>query len=313
MTSIDDIWDIGFPKIDFSSKEINLPNVNCLCGKKPEIINTDYDIVCKNCGLVLYNDNIVSSDVIHGFFDESGKLDKFNHYGDPTSDSHNTVIPGNSYMAKLNMWLNFSYKDRCILDTTEKFRYIVLSNNLPEIFIKRSVNLYKELISIKDKTNEFIPRGPNRTGLLCVCLYNVCQLSHCYMSPTNAMNMFDIDIKTFSKCLKLYNEITSKNLTMESGIDRCFSRLRLSFKIQKVCKSIIESCKKLNLFRSSSPKNVLSGVIYFVCKELDIDLDVSDICKILDVKISGIKRIYRVLVKDKIRIFNTVKISQQKN
>lgn len=332
---IEEIWkDFDNITLENRQKKQQKENINekiqfkCDCDEEyaeeyvQDIIEINDSILCRNCG-VIFEDRLISNKAEwRTFNDENGFNDTGNRCGqeaDPLApvNSMSGMIYGNSKLSKINMWLCLPYEERVMYQLKNKINSIIATHRLPKCITTETLTLYKKFTNTSSKNKELMNlyRGKNKNGLLAVCFYYSSKYSNLHLSSSYISDIFDIDKKVFSKCCKIYNEIINnkcdnKIYDITDLVDRYTIKLNLSFNIQKLCKNIITSCLKINLFTGVSPQGVISGVIYFVNKEMSLNLDKENISSICDISNNTMVKIYKTILPNKVQIFNLIK--QQK-
>lgn len=283
-----------------------------------DIIDNSNIIVCQNCGVVI-NDQVISKEAEwRSFNNEDGFNDNGNRCGQACDDlapinSMATIIQGNSKLAKKHMWLSLPYKERVLYDLKNKINSILTLNNIPLYLSSTSLLLYKKFNNIHSSNDNHLFRKGNKDGVLAVCFYYAAKMNNLNITSTYICKIFKIDKKIFSKCCKIYNEFMNnkcdnKIFDVVDLIDRYTISLNLSFHIQKLCKNIIKVCtQQLTLLLNMSPQGIISGIIYFVSCEMNLNIKKNNIYSICDISENTMLKTYKVVKNNKNIIFNLIK------
>lgn len=303
---------------EYNEKEKSKPPQKCLC-ENQSIIEYDNTLLCENCGLIMENTNISDEAEWRSFADDNGFKDDGNRVGMPVDSltpvsGMSTMISGNNTkLQNLNMWISVPYDEKVIFSLRTKLSNIVTLNNLPVFLISTTLHLYKSLCNIKDHNkNHFFYRGKNKDGIISVCFYYATRHNDISLSSSYISSIFGINKKTFSKCCRMYNELIKNDcdntvIDQYDLLDRYGNILNLSFHIKKLSKKIIRACISLNMFNNTSPQTLISGVIYFISQEMELNIDKRSLKKVCDISEMTMIKTTKVLIKNKIKIFNFIK------
>lgn len=131
---------------------------------------------------------------------------------------------------------------------------------------------------------EKIKRGANRIGLVACCIYYSCKENSSPRTPAEICSFLGIELKSFNKGNKIYNEIFKDVLDQNENIiaqylKRYCSKLSLentskSCSDYRKCMSILEKIGPYNL----EPKSIACGILFvaldlkksFIVKEFEI-------------------------------------------
>jgi len=292
-------------------------NYDCFCDSPPSICETNEALVCDTCGLILDN-KMISDEPEWRSFDDAGKITNASRCGAPTDEllphcSLGTLITGKSRMQKLSMWMNISNEEKIIIDLRNKLNDIVHSMGIPKSVIRTTLKMFKAMINQKNSDGKKqIHRGKIREGLIAACFYYSCKMSLKMISTSVIINIFDIDKKVFAKCCKMYIEEFNSNIDKTSIsahdlVSEYTNGIGLSFTIQKTCYKILSACTELALINSYSPQTVVAGIIYFISNEMKLGIKKNLIIQVCDIKSETMLMMTKVLVSNKIEIFNHIK------
>ncbi|HEY9703559.1 MAG TPA: hypothetical protein V6C58_14015 [Allocoleopsis sp.] len=322
-----DLWEEFyslFPKKAESTSRIK----KCDCSDE-YIIYTDHEIICSDCGLILdYN-----------FVNEAAEWNTYNEditsnsqkYSSVRCEKHDSLFVGystsgkisgsNSKLKIMNDILNkssISFQEQTLFKISKRIEIISRKLKLPKRIERDTVGLYKNLKDTHFDNSEIssgklIKRGKNNTGLLSICFYYACKRNNCCILQETINEHFEIDTKTFSKCYKFYSRYIDSNIkeTQEYRfgiVDRIFVDLQISeFKIQKICKKILNAIEELDLLGNRSYKSIVSGVINFVNIELGINIPKTKISEKCKISLATIEKMTKIILSNKILIYNYIK------
>lgn len=311
--SLDEIWNTVE---SMKPKECIVQEGCKWCGNL-NILELDCYTVCNECGSILEDLSISTEAEWRSFNNENGINDSGNRCGneiDTLAPIHSmaTVIAGNSKLAKRQLWSSLPYNERVLYELKNNLNIIIASNNLPGSLCKNTLILYKKftnkenLTSNKDDMNLF--RGNNKNTLVAVCFYYAAKFYNLNLSSAYICNIFNIKPQKFSKYCKIYNEILGNqcdNTVNDIGnlCERYAIKLNLSWNIQKLCKKILQACTELNLMSELAPQSVISGVIYFINIEMNLQLSKNDIFNACDISENTMIKSYKILASKKQEIF----------
>ncbi len=321
--TLDEIWqdsefyDVSLRNENENDKENENEKENelkCLCDQSDderEIIECDGDLICDSCGLILKSFNISFEAEWRCFNTDEGMDTKGHRVGNPIDNlipqtSMSTgMTGGNVRMKNLNMWLSIPYKEKILLNIRGFVTQVVNINRLPPYLIGHTVETYKKFSDI----NENCFRGKNRKAIIGICFYY--SSKHLNLPISYICKCFDIDKNIFNKYCKVYNEHcdTYDNQPVNSVdlLERFGNQLGLSFHVQKLAKNILIACEKINLLPSVGTQTLVSSVFLFINQEMQLNMDKEKIVKVCNVSITSMVKFYKIITKEKLKIFNYVK------
>lgn len=310
MINLDEIWEVFTPN---KHPAIERKELKCDCEISDTIMD-EFSTVCRECGLVVESFNIDFSQEWNTYSSDSGftSTNGGERCGYPASNvfgkqNLSTVISGNSYMSKINSWSQFSYDERIMHELKKTITEIVVKQNLPSGVVNNTLILYKEIFSSKH-----IFRGKNIKGIIAVCFYLASKSLDCAVPTDNVLEIFELDLKTYSKCYKLYSEISHiDDILTENNYSKYINgycdKLGLTFKIQKLCENIFEACKEINILISVNPKSIIAGILMFVITELNIKkINKTTVINTINISENTLNKVLKILNKNKDLIFNVV-------
>lgn len=312
LVSLDDIWKIHD---ELLPKPI-VTAVGCKCGNIDDIIELDCYTVCNSCGLILEDLSISTEAEWRSFNNENGMSDTGNRCGaamDTLAPIHSmaTMIAGNSKLAKRQLWSSLPYNERVLYEIKNNLNIIIAANNLPDSLCKNTLILYKKFTNkdTSDKENMNLYRGNNKNTLIAVCFYYAAKFYNMNLTSAYICNIFNVKTQKFSKYCKLYNEHLGNNCDntvndVANLCERYTIKLNLSWNIQKLCKKIIQACGSLNILTELAPQSLISGVIYFINIEMQLNLSKNDIFNACDISENTMIKTYRALAQRKQEIFS---------
>ena len=321
--SIDDIWKIldednvslKDALVADSVSEKNVYKCDCV---NPSIICSNENMICSECGSVLAKLLSESNDA-RFFNDENNVNNKNSQRTGPSIDpllpisSTTSVIAGNSRLSKINSWNNIPYEERVIIDLKRKLQQVITINDLPTNILYNTLVMYKTILNLKknDGSKE-IHRGKIKTGLIAFCLYYSAKNVGIDIIINSVIEIFEINKKIFNKCSNICYEnldISRTESSIEDLVTRLCNKLSLPFKIQSLCKKILLAIKKVEYFDKFAIQSLASGLIYFITKEIDINIDVDFLASLIHNSVSTILKVSKCFSKHKIELFNIVKQS----
>lgn len=332
-SSFDCIWDQFALELNLNSNSgenisvleqdnaINsLANYNCNCGNTNPVESSDSFSVCSNCGTAL--DIIFGDEKMYNMTGDDGVKGKNVERSGPAQDmllprsSMSTVIRGTSNLSRTQQWMDnadITYYERVLIKHKQKLNELTMAHNLPKDIIIDVLYSIKELIDLRDiKGNKIIHRGRVYTGLISVIFYYTCKRKNYNIPAGNIMQMFGIDTKTFGKCCSIYCEKLNKNVDNKvnadtSNITRCFGELNLGNALLILAKKLMNSANILYVTIGVNQKSNISGIIYFLSKKLDLDLDLDTIVSVTKSSVHTTKKIYLLYLANEKEIYNHIK------
>jgi transcription initiation factor TFIIIB Brf1 subunit/transcription initiation factor TFIIB len=320
MTSLyDNIWNDLFNSTPKCEVITEITKYKCNCIETSPYI-TDTGLVCDSCGVELERIFISDTKENRNFSNEDGTGNglTMERCGGPYDDllpssSMSTIIQGDSKLSKLNLWLSIPYSEKMIIDLKKKLNELIIIYNLPKSIIPSTLYFFQHMLKNKE-----IHRGKVRDGLIAASIYYSAKKLNVNLLASVLLQMFNIDKKVFSKCCKIYcenNEIDNELKTETSIMDiliRLCNQLDIPFKFQRLCKKLILSSDKLQIINNFAPQSIASSMIFFVCKELEKEINIETISELSDTSVSTIKKVYKLFLINRIELYNYTKYYLQK-
>lgn len=278
------------------------PEKECCPNKYISIIEGFY--VCINCGIV--NKGLIFDDNKFGL--ENGK-DNIYLRGTPSnlySNKLGSVISGNSKIAQINNWESMTYEDKVLWEVSKDLNLKI--GNLSQIIIKDTLQMYKAIYK-----NTSIYRGNNKKGFIAACLYISSKKNNLNKTPKQICDIMEINITVFNKCLRLYKENTEQNeetsgiINSNMFVDNFCVNIDLSYKIKNLIVSICDAVDSSFILEGTIPQNICIGVILFVCTEINININIRDMCKTYKIGEATLSKILKKIQAEKTMIFEIVK------
>lgn len=317
--NLEDIWKLLENDIKDSKVSIKLEKSKCDCINSNEFIDNEY-VICINCGIIL--DSIIDESKDYTMMNNNGEKNKNSDRTGQKTDilmpnisMQSGIIGGNGNLSTINKWVNnacIPYNEKVLMKYKFKINELVQLYKISQNIVTDILYKIKELIELKNNyENIIIHRGKIYTGLISVCFYYTCKENNLNIPPLSISNMFEIDVKTFNKCCKIYNElITKKNNVVKidsSLITRFFGELNIPIKFLILAKKIQTAADDLYITNKISPQSNISGLVEFLNKNLNLEIDINDIIKTTNVSESTVKKIYKLYSDNKILLFNYMK------
>lgn len=294
-------------------------NYTCSC-KIPSIYETNECILCDTCGQVLDRTLISFSKEFSTFNTEDGVskngIERCGGSYDSLipKKSMSSMISGNSKLAKINLWMSYDYKEQVLVNL--KYKLIDICNilRITQTIVRDTLESYKLFTEYRDSNGKAeIHRGKSRDSLIATFLFYNCKKANINILNSTVISVFEITKKHFTKANEIYFKtigscVSLKTETKNTDIlYRICCELDITYKYQIVTKKIITVSELLGFNKDHVPQSLASAALYFVMKELKSPLSVEDLSLVSDTGEGTIKRIERILRKNKILIFNYIK------
>jgi transcription initiation factor TFIIIB Brf1 subunit/transcription initiation factor TFIIB len=197
------------------------------------------------------------------------------------------------------------YSERMLLEVSNTLKGRLTGKFSPRI-INDTLTLYKKFFE-----DSGIHRGSNKQGFVAVCLYISCSDNFATVTPDEVSFLIGVDVKIFHKCLQKYTEIIGTKLVTSGTVfvDSFINKLGVPFKIRKPTVKILEYVEKTGIIGCAMPQNSCITVIFFVAKEMGINLDKNLVTKEFNISTTTIDKNLGILLVNKQIIFNALKSS----
>lgn len=274
------------------------------CCKDFYSLEIEGTIVCVNCGLV--NSNTIFDDNIFSFQngDNNMYLRAFSSELYPVS-SQSTYISGNSKIAKIQAWNSMPYNERVIWEVSNELNS-KLSGKFSSRVIQDTLFIYK---SFYDKTGIF--RGENKKGFVAVALYIASSKNFSPATPKEIASLLGVDIKNMYKCIQKYSEITGNSLQNTKKpvdfLDVFSNKIGLDFRTKKIVSKILDVIERYQILGGTVPHNVCISTIVFVCKEMNLLLDIKSVIEEFSISVTTLDKSVLIITQNKQKIFKSIK------
>lgn len=278
----------------------------CECGAKNSLVTDKKSgiIVCNECGTVFENE-FVDMGAEYRYYGASDSKS-----ADPTRVTYmDSMLPqlsscshigGDYRMNRLNRWITIPYKEKSLWNVFTIIMGICSMNKLNKNITNFAKMLYKE---VRDKK---LSRGNVRKGLIAACIYNSCKIHNCSRTPKQIAKMCDYEQSDVVRGCKKFNEVMKKNSVMKRlmqtrvEVDQIVNRfcqdLHLPYNIEVISSRIMKKASELGFMDSHTPTSRSSAILYYIAKNMGLNISIEDIIETCDVSEVTITKIYKKMV-----------------
>lgn len=282
-----------------------------------DFYHTEYEgcIVCVNCGVVQEVGIIID---VPDFCEISQVSHTKTNIFFPKS-SGATIMSGKSNLSKMQNWNSMPYNERVLWEVSNTLK-IKLTDYFQPRIIDDAISNFKELDDKKDETGKKeIHRGKIRDGLIACCVYFACKSRGINKTPLQIATIMDVDITTFKKCTRIYNNILETKQEVINCVDFVelyYSTIRekyeISYKIQNTTKKICQEIEEMNIFKGTIPQNITAGCILFTSMELGLEIDPEYLVDKYSISLNTLKKNTSIISSHKIKIYTNI-LQKKKN
>lgn len=179
-------------------------------------------------------------------------------------------------------------------------------------------NIYKDLdkynlpISIKEKTNKLylqitngkIYRGDIRIGIIFACVFHIYKDINISKTKDELNQIFNIESRVITKGLKLFSQLKALNgekvispsIQTENYIASIMEKFNSNKEHIDKVKKLYEKIKnKSSEINSSKPHSVCCALVYYYCRKINKELNISDFSKIVKLNGLTIKKLSKII------------------
>jgi len=295
-------------------------NICNQCGEKNSFIEDPYTniIVCIKCGIV--KDELVDGNPEwRQYNNDDTRGDTVSRCGCPSNyffprSSQGTIMSrcSNNRLKRKQKWNSMVYKERSLTKEFDFIHKVCKDNGIKKDIIDTAKIMYKKISECKWKCGKneggtIITRGPNRIGLMAICVGKACETNKEPRSNENLSKMFGIN----------ETKLTKANGKFEKIIKHCddpyiFEQLHASepddyirchcikLKIPKndidLAVRIANNCRKMKLVTDHNARSVAAGTILVMVDYCNLDIDKKDIAILSKISDVTITKIYNKIV-----------------
>lgn len=275
---------------------------HCYKCKNTELIITDYEIICNECGLI-QNVFISNSSSNLPFVDDKSII--VNHNKNFSKDM--------CKIQKMLNWYTYTKDEKNDYKLSNYTRTLCNKLNtsrfLTENIIVTICNTVIHIINVIKKYDG-TKRAKVKDGIIVVCIEYVTKThTDTMLSSTLISKQLDLDIKYISKAEKIILELVSmmridKKILIDTiqpydcvvNIIKKYS-LNISDIILSKLNTLIKLCEENDLLLDNMPLSIGVSCFYYILKKYSIDIDIKVFCEL-----------YSISVVTVIKTFNKLKI-----
>lgn len=301
----------------------NKNNKTCLCkftleeqNDKNEIYkNIEGYICCNNCGYVFQTENVdLTADYVTYEEERYSGADNARCQV-PTKDCFGkevfkTYISSKNSYKFINLYnslnrLNLYSQSNPNITKTSNIRKVLneyIGLFFSEVFINKIADEYMNLKKIY--------RADNRIAMLAALTYFICKEENVFKSIDWLSVQFQITtyqittmIHKLSIEFKKYIDNNNENIYKQCDTLSKYIEYNQVILLKKIIKTVID----LNILLSYTPQTMISSCLYFLIKQLKLDIDINKISEIMTVSNGTISKNYNTLQSSKQKIFNYIK------
>ena len=299
-----------------------------LSSEDNEHIDDKNEMICDTCGsFSLFHDNKTGSQVCTDcgsikttLFDdtaewsfgvnENGKKDPArcgcpsNPLLEKSSLSTSIKSTNNTLMKRLHSQMSMDHVERSLFHVFEMINRLCVDNgNLHSNVIEQAKFYYKTISQRK------LSRGVIRQGLIACCIMYACKYGHVNRSIKEISKMCNVSVPVLNKTNKLFIEHMRDILSKDNVLNQSTTTIDL---IPRYCNSLglnknleqhfmrrlyilDKHIKTSELLNGKTPSSIASGMIMFLCKVNNIDIDRKLFVNTQNISIVTMNKILRII------------------
>lgn len=291
MSELENIWN-DF-KLEKQTDDLNesLKNkiYSCSSCNSKNLQFDNYEIICFDCGLIIDEDRIISSQ---------------------TFDNNVSQVKKRTYnkLSKMQEWYMWSNEEKNVYKL--KTYIIELCNKLyiPEFLFSNIIELCVNVIDLIKKTDG-TKRARVKDGILVICIYYVTKDTSTPFSYVDMSKRLNLDIKYVTRAERMILElVNSKRLNLDKKImldtKKPFDyiaesinkyNLNISKDILKLVKILIEICEDNDLLLDHTPLSIAVSCFYYILKLRNVETDVKIFSEFYNLSIVTVIKTYNKL------------------
>jgi transcription initiation factor TFIIB len=204
---------------------------------------------------------------------------------------------------KWTEWQSMPHKEKSLYEEFQFITTMAQNSGIPKIFIDDAMSIHKDISEQK------MFRGLNRDGIKAASIYISCRLNGCPRTAHEISEIFYLDkISATAGCSTAVNILhniernldpslqTNLGLTTPSSfIDRYCSKLNMNKESTVLAKFVVLKVEKNSVITDNTPHAIAAGVVYFVAKNCNININKLDIKKVCGISEVTVNKCYKKL------------------
>lgn len=291
MSELENIWnDFKLEKqTDDLNESLKTKIYSCSSCNSKNLQFDNYEIICFDCGLIIDEDRIISSQ---------------------TFDNNVSQVKKRTYnkLSKMQEWYMWSNEEKNVYKL--KTYIIELCNKLyiPEFLFSNIIELCVNVIDLIKKTDG-TKRARVKDGILVICIYYVTKDTSTPFSYVDMSKRLNLDIKYVTRAERMILElVNSKRLNLDKKImldtKKPFDyiaesinkyNLNISKDILKLVKILIEICEDNDLLLDHTPLSIAVSCFYYILKLRNVETDVKIFSDFYNLSIVTVIKTYNKL------------------
>jgi transcription initiation factor TFIIIB Brf1 subunit/transcription initiation factor TFIIB len=291
MSELENIWnDFKLEKqTDDLNESLKTKIYSCSSCNSKNLQFDNYEIICFDCGLIIDEDRIISSQ---------------------TFDNNVSQVKKRTYnkLSKMQEWYMWSNEEKNVYKL--KTYIIELCNKLyiPEFLFSNIIELCVNVIDLIKKTDG-TKRARVKDGILVICIYYVTKDTSTPFSYIDMSKRLNLDIKYVTRAERMILElVNSKRLNLDKKImldtKKPFDyiaesinkyNLNISKDILKLVKILIEICEDNDLLLDHTPLSIAVSCFYYILKLRNVETDVKIFSEFYNLSIVTVIKTYNKL------------------
>jgi|UniRef100_A0A6C0ANC7 transcription initiation factor TFIIIB Brf1 subunit/transcription initiation factor TFIIB len=291
MSELENIWnDFKLEKqTDDLNESLKTKIYSCSSCNSKNLQFDNYEIICFDCGLIIDEDRIISSQ---------------------TFDNNVSQVKKRTYnkLSKMQEWYMWSNEEKNVYKL--KTYIIELCNKLyiPEFLFSNIIELCVNVIDLIKKTDG-TKRARVKDGILVICIYYVTKDTSTPFSYVDMSKRLNLDIKYVTRAERMILElVNSKRLNLDKKImldtKKPFDyiaesinkyNLNISKDILKLVKILIEICEDNDLLLDHTPLSIAVSCFYYILKLRNVETDVKIFSEFYNLSIVTVIKTYNKL------------------
>jgi transcription initiation factor TFIIB len=224
-------------------------------------------------------------------------------------------------MRKWTEWQSMPHKEKSLYEEFQFITTMAQNAGIPKIFIDDAMSIHKDISEQK------MFRGLNRDGIKAASIYISCRLNGCPRTAHEISEIFFLDkISATAGCSTAVNILhnierdldpslqTNLGLTTPSSfIDRYCSKLNMSKESTILAKFVVLKVEKNNIITDNTPHAIAAGVVFFVAKNCNININKLDIKKVCGISEVTVNKCFKKLEAVKTQLLPNCVLSKGTN
>ncbi len=316
---LEEIWnevDNQNCKLDTSREVTIKTEITCCTNCSSKNLNTERQIICQDCGLILDNFSISCKTTFENYNNSNEYSTKYNGtYNGKYNGTYKNTCSKSNKMLKRQEWYMWTNEEKNIYKLKNYIYNFCIQLKIIDNMINYIVDTTVIVMNCIKK-NEGTKRARVKDGIIIMCIHYVTKDTDTPYSYLDLSRQLNLEIKYVTKAERIILElINSKKLKLDKmtvlktqkPFDYVINtinkhKLNISKDILNKVQELILLCEDNDLLLDHTPLSVGVACFYYILKLDSVDIDLKIFSEIYNLSIVTVIKTYNKLLKYKTQI-----------